>query len=126
MARVICILILLSAASLSWAKDRKWLDAEVASIKESEVESSEQLYKSATVNNQANAPLREAGVDKHKSKLYTYDFQVTDKHYFGTISKKPLDGLAEHAKVKIVVERGWVIVQMPDEKEKRMDFLEAK
>lgn len=126
MGKVAWLLLLMCWASIAGAKERKWLDAEVASIKESDVETLEQLYKSPTVNNQPNGPLRDAGVEQRKSKLYTYDFQTADKHFLASVPKKPVEGLAEHAKVKIVVERGWLVVLLPDKKEKRLDFLESK
>jgi hypothetical protein len=49
---------------------------------------------------------------------------VTDaKHIEAVIEKKPIEGLSQGMKVRIIAHRGWVIVQLPDGKEKKLDFV---
>jgi len=116
-------LLLYSAAPIP-AKERKWLPAEVASIKETQVETEEMLYKSSQPNNSMNGPLRSAGVERQSKKIYTYVFKTSDTQLSGRAEKKPIEGLAEGVKVDIVRQRGWLVIRMPDGKEKRLDFLQ--
>ena len=119
------ILFLVPATGLpGLAKERSWLSAELVKINETQTESEEELYKSSQPNNTSSAPLASAGTEKHTKKIYTYVFKVADKEYKGRVEKKPIPGLTAGSKLNIVVQRGWLIVQMPDGKEKKMDFLE--
>ncbi len=115
-------LLLYSAIPLA-AKERKWLPAEVASIKETQVEMEEMLYKSSQPNNSMDGPLRSAGVERQSKKVYTYVFTTSATQLSGRAEKKPLEGLAEGMKVDIFRQRGWLLIRMPDGKEKRLDFI---
>jgi hypothetical protein len=106
------------------ARERNWIPAEIASIKETRVDTEDLSYKSSQPNNTMNGPLRPAGVEKSTRKFYTYVFKAGDKQYSGRAEKRSVQGLAEGMKVKIAVHRGWLLIQMPDGKEKRIDFVE--
>jgi len=123
MRRLSAATLLLCSALPIAAKERKWVPAEVASIKETQVEIEEMLYKSSQPNNTMDGPLRSAGVEKRSKKVYTYTFKTSETVLSGRAEKKPLEGLAEGMKVDVVRQRGWLVIRMPDGEEKRLDFI---
>ena len=114
---------LLCSGALAQAKDRKWIPAEVSEVKETQVESETALYRSSQPSGTMSAPPLPAGSEKRKKMVYNYVFKTEAKQIEGVVEKKPVEGLTKGLKVQIFVQRGWIIVQMPDGKEKRMDLV---
>ncbi len=106
------------------ARERNWISVEVARLEETQVEKEDLSYKSSQPNSRFDPSLRPAEVEKHVKRIYTYTFRTGEKQYVGRCEKKPVQGLGQGMRVGIIVQRGWLIIHMPDGKEKRIDFLE--
>jgi hypothetical protein len=117
------VMAILCSGASTQAKERKWISAELVSVKETQVETEDTLYRSSQPNNTMSAPPLASGAEKRTKKVYTYSFKTSENKYDGIAEKKPVVGLSEGMKVQIVIQRGWVIVQMPDGKEKKLDLV---
>jgi len=122
-ARMLALTAVLCCCIGTQAKERKWIPAEVVGVTEAQVETENALYRSSQPNNVTTAPPLVSGAEKRTKKVYTYSFKTADKQYEGISEKKPVEGLSSGMKVQVVIQRGWVIVQMPDGKEKRLDLV---
>ena len=120
---LLVVVALLCFGTAIQAKERKWISAELVSVNETQVETEDTLYRSSQVNNSVSTPPLVTGAEKRIKKIYTYSFKTDEKKYEGVVEKKPVEGLTKGMKVQIVVQRGWVIVQMPDGKEKKLDLV---
>jgi len=107
---------------LGGPKQRPWQDAQVTKVEQREVEHEETEFRSSAPIGTGGQPL-EGGINKRKTKLFTYEFTAGGKVYLAQVEKKHVEGLEKGAAVKIAVQKDAVYVQAGDAKERKLDLL---
>lgn len=71
-------------------------------------------------------PATTTGVDKRRTKVWTYAFKTADHLFVGKATRKPLKNVKEGDRIRVAVQRGELYIIASGGKEQRLELLKSE
>ena len=122
----LAVLLSLFVCLAVWAapKRRPWQDAELVKVEQSVIETEAPVFSQSIST--GTYPATTTGVDKRRTKVWTYAFKTTGYLYVGKVTGKPLKSVKEGDRVRVAVQRGELYIMPSGGKEQKLELLKSE